>query len=54
MRTLLADPRIINYLIIVIYGLNVIRWAVARSLADACYWASALAITCTVTFLYKH
>jgi hypothetical protein len=38
----------------VLYAANIIRWTWARSLADACYWASALCITATVTFLYKH
>ena len=52
--TLLTDPRIFNYTIMILYGLNIIRWGVAGSLADACYWASALGITLTVTFLYKH
>lgn len=51
---LLLDPRVFNYLIIVLYLLNAIRWAFARSAADTCYWLSALCITATVTFLYKH
>lgn len=54
MLRLLTDPRIFNYVIIVLYALNTLRWAVERRLADVCYWASAMAITLTVTFLYKH
>lgn len=54
MKRLLLDPRIFNYLIMSLYLLNAIRWAVARKTADVCYWLSALAITATVTFLYKH
>lgn len=50
----LLDPRVFNYVILVLYALNVVRWAIAGSTADACYWASAAAITATVTFLYKH
>ena len=50
----LLDPRIFNFLIIALYCANVVRWALAGSLADACYWGSALMITLTVTFLYKH
>lgn len=54
MMRLLLDPKLFNYLIILLYILNAMRWAIHRSLADTCYWLSALAITCTVTFLYKH
>jgi hypothetical protein len=51
--TLLLDPKIFNYVILVLYGLNVIRWAWEGSVADVCYWSSAAAITATVTFLYE-
>jgi hypothetical protein len=51
---LLLDPKIFNYVIMVLYGLNVGRWAFAGSLKDVCYWLSALAITATVTFMYDH
>jgi hypothetical protein len=51
---LLLDPRFFNYFIMVLYGLNVIRWGFEGKVADMCYWLSALAITATVTFLYKH
>ena len=54
MLNLILDPRIFNYAIMVMYGLNVVRWAAAGSVADVCYWLSALAITATVTFLYAH
>lgn len=50
----LLDPKLFNYLIMILYALNVARWSYQRSLADACYWGSALLITATVTFLYKH
>lgn len=51
---LLLDPRAFNYLIMVLYALNAIRWAVAGKLGDCLYWIGALWITATVTFLYKH
>lgn len=54
MFRLLADPRIFNYVILVLYGLNAGRWAYAHKWPDVCYWLSAMAITATVTFLYKH
>jgi hypothetical protein len=50
----LLDPKIFNYTIMILYGLNVGRWAVAGSMKDVCYWLSALAITATVTFMYEH
>jgi hypothetical protein len=50
---LLFDPKVFNYVIMALYLLNAIRWAFAKSKADCCYWLSALAITATVTFLYK-
>ena len=53
-RQLLADPKIFNYVIMVLYALNAARWAYQKNIADCCYWLSALAITATVTFLYKH
>jgi hypothetical protein len=52
--TYLLDPKIFNYLIMVLYLLNAVRWAFAGSKADTCYWLSALAITATVTFGYRH
>lgn len=52
--SILLDPKIFNYVILVLYALNVARWSWEGSLADACYWASAAAITATVTFLYEH
>lgn len=51
---ILLDPRIFNFIIIGLYCLNALRWAVNGSWADMCYWLSALAITLTVTFGYKH
>lgn len=51
---LLLDPKIFNYVIMVLYALNIGRWAWAGSWKDVCYWTSALAITATVTFMYDH
>ena len=50
----LLDPRIFNFIIIGLYCANAARWAINGSWADCCYWLSALAITLTVTFGYKH
>lgn len=51
---LLADPRAFNFLIMALYACNAVRWLVAGSIADCCYWLSALGITATVTFGYSH
>jgi hypothetical protein len=48
------DPRIMNFIIMGLYCTNVLVWAWHRKWADCCYWLSALAITATVTFGYKH
>jgi hypothetical protein len=50
----LSDPRAFNFLIMTLYALSAIRWGVAGKWADMCYWLSALAITLTVTFGYRH
>lgn len=52
--TFLSDPRVFNYVIMTLYLLNAGRWAFERRWADVSYWLSALAITATVTFGYKH
>ncbi len=54
MIKLLLDPKIFNYIILTLYGLNAARWAISCKWADVCYWLSAAAITATVTFLYEH
>jgi hypothetical protein len=52
--SLFSDPRVFNFVIMSLYLLNAIHWAWHQKFADACYWLSALAITATVTFGYKH
>ena len=54
MKLLWTDPRVFNYVIMMLYALNATRWAFAGKWADVCYWLSALAITATVTWGYKH
>ena len=48
------DPRLFNFVILTLYALNAVRWACFGKWADVCYWASAFAITATVTWGYKH
>ncbi len=54
MIRLLSDPRLFSFVIMALYLLNALRWAFERKWPDVCYWLSALAITATVTFGYKH
>ncbi len=51
---LLADPRLFNFVIMALYLLNALRWALERRWADVSYWVCALGITATVTWGYKH
>ena len=55
MKQILLDPKIFNYVIMMLYALNAIRWSLTgRNIGDVCYWLSALGITASVTFLYNH
>lgn len=51
---LIADPKFFNYLIMFLYCMNALRWAIHGNWADVSYWLSAFAITATVTFGYNH
>lgn len=51
---LLSDPRAFNFLIMSLYGMNVIRWGIAGKPVDCLYWCGALLITATVTWGYSH
>jgi hypothetical protein len=50
----ITDPRVFNYVIMTLYALSAARWAYLHKWADMCYWLSAIAITATVTWGYKH
>lgn len=52
--TILRDPRLFNFIIMTLYAFAAIRWGFAMKWADMFYWLSALAITLTVTFGYRH
>jgi hypothetical protein len=51
---LLLDPKFFNYVIMTLYGVNSLRWAINGSWADVIYWMSALSLVLVVTFGYKH
>jgi len=44
------EPPIFNYLIMVLYGVNVVHYLIFWRLDGAAYWVSALAITAAVTW----
>lgn len=48
----LTDPRLFNFVIMGLYGLNVGRWAIAGSWPDAGYWLCALGLVICVS--YRH
>ena len=52
--TILTNPMLFNYVIMLLYGLNALRWAVQGNWADVAYWSGALWITAAVTFGYNH
>ena len=52
--TWLFDPKIFNYVIMILYISNSVRWAAHGNWADVCYLLSAFAITATVTWGYNH
>jgi hypothetical protein len=49
-----TDVRFFNYLIMSLYLLNACRWGMAGRWGDVAYWASACAITASVTWGYRH
>lgn len=55
MWKLLLDPKVFNYVILTLYGINVVNYLVRRDWNSAWYWASAASITGSVTFfITKH
>jgi hypothetical protein len=50
----MSDPKVFNYIIMVLYVLNAGRWAFHGNWADTAYWLSAFSITATVTWGYSH
>ena len=47
---ILLDPRIFNYVLMVLYAANLVRWAIQRSWSDAFYWTGALIINAAITW----
>lgn len=47
------EPRVMNFVILTLYSVNVVWWAVHKYWWDALYWFAALLITTVVTFGYN-
>ena len=45
----LLDPRLFNYVLMGLYGLAAVRWALEGRWTDTLYWVSALGLTLAVT-----
>lgn len=52
MWKLLSDPRLFNYLLIILFALCSVRWAIARSWPDTLYWGFGCALNAVVTWGY--
>lgn len=46
----LFDPRIFSFVIMGLYLMNAVNWAIRREYAQMSYWLGALWITASVTF----
>jgi hypothetical protein len=44
------DPKLFNYVLVILYAANASRWALHGSWVDAAYWLGALIITIAVTW----
>lgn len=47
---MLTDPKLFNYLILLLYILASMRWAYQRSWWDMVYWAGAAVLQVVITF----
>lgn len=52
--SVLLDPRLFNFVIMTLYGLNIARWSVAGNFWAAGYWSCALGLTVIITFGRTH
>lgn len=50
----ILDPRIFNFIIMGLYGLNIVRWLFAANFWAAGYWGCALGLTVIITFGRTH
>ena len=49
---MILDPKVFNYIIMALYLINTVNWAVRGYWGDAWYWISAASITAAVTWGY--
>lgn len=51
---LLTDPALFNWIILTLYLLSAVRWAVARDFNSSICWLGAFIITSAVTWRAAH
>lgn len=49
----LKDPKIFNYIILILYILCAVRWAFEKNYGQFIYWVGAIILTYAITFLIK-
>lgn len=47
---ILLDPKLFNYLILILYFLSVVRWTIELNWGQVMYWSGALILTVAITF----
>ncbi len=47
---ILLDPRIFNYMILILFALATVRWTIAGQYWEALYWFGALILNIAVTY----
>ena len=50
---MLTDPRLFNYIIMVVFLLAAARWAYERQWADVIYWVCSFGLTAAITWGYQ-
>lgn len=51
--TLLLDPKLFNYLILLLFAFATVRWGIEGKWADTLYWACAFGLNVAVTWGYQ-
>ena len=47
---LLADPRLVNFILMGLFLANAIRWSIEKKWMDVAYWIGCIVVTIGVTF----
>jgi hypothetical protein len=49
----ILDPRLFNYIILILFALAAIRWGYEGKWGDCLYWVSAIGLNAAVTWGYQ-